>query len=71
MKILFDKSTACIKLSKSELKNVAHLATWGVFALDNSCVGCSKTEKGIAFELCAVSEAMDEGQVGERNYERR
>lgn len=69
MKILFDESAAYIWLSKSELTHIEHLATWGVFALDNSCVGCSKTEKGIAFELRAVTEAMDEGQTGERNYE--
>lgn len=69
MKILFNESSAMIRLSKSELTHIEHLATWGVFALDNSCVGCSKTEKDLAFELRAVNEAMNEGQTGERNYE--
>ena len=69
MTIKFDESTAVIWVSQSELQHIEHLATWGVFALDNSCVGCSKTSKGIAFELRAVSEAMTEGQGGERHYE--
>lgn len=69
MQIQYDETTAFIKLSKTELRHLEHLATWGMFALDCSIVTCPKAERAIASELLAVGKAMHEGQEGERNYE--
>lgn len=69
MKILYNKSDAIIRISKTELRHIEHLITWGLFALEFSSLGCPKTEKGIALELLSVGKAMNDGQEGERNYE--
>lgn len=66
MKIIFDESKAIITVSRSELRDIEHLTTWGMFALDFSSIKCSKTEKDIVLELLSVGKAMQEGKEGNR-----